>query len=89
MESEADKFERLRQNAKAFHDRIRVAVEGTKFRLYGYHLSPMKHLTYDSSDADLVERKLTEFVDRMFEKGVVVSRARYLDNEEVYPTTPS
>ncbi|KAH7687866.1 Protein SPTL-1 a [Aphelenchoides avenae] len=83
MESETDKFERLRRSAKSFHDRIRAAVGGAKFRLYGYHLSPMKHLTYDSSDADLVERKLTEFVDRMFEKGVVVSRARYLDNEDV------
>lgn len=88
MDREIDKFERLRHNAKAFHERIRSAVKGTKFQLNGYHLSPMKHLTYDSPDAVVVDAKLNAFEDRMFEKGVLVTRARYLDNE-AFPVTPS
>lgn len=45
--------------------------------------SPMKLVHYETDE--IAEQKLNEFKDKLFENGIAVARARYLDDVEVFP----
>ncbi|VDL67371.1 unnamed protein product [Nippostrongylus brasiliensis] len=47
----------------------------------------MKHIVYHGDDG---EKKLDALVDKLFgEASIMITRARYMDQDEMYPIQPS
>ncbi|KHN79213.1 Serine palmitoyltransferase 1 [Toxocara canis] len=89
MDAEPERFLRLRANCKVLHVGLLETFKGTKFEVNGSEFSPIQHVYYRDDDREVMEKKLNELVDQMFEKSIVLTRARYLDKEEVFPIRPS
>lgn len=89
MDAEPERFERLHASCKALHLGLRKAFIGTKFDVRGCELSPVQHVIYRSDNKETAEKKLDALVDRLFEKMIVVTRARYLEKEEAFAVEPS
>ncbi|KAK6055506.1 hypothetical protein COOONC_06988 [Cooperia oncophora] len=71
----------------AVHRGLEAAFEKTKFAVQGFELSPMKHIVYNGEDA---ERKLDSLVEKLFDDAsIMITRARYLEHDEMYPIKPS
>ncbi|CAJ0604780.1 unnamed protein product [Cylicocyclus nassatus] len=87
IEEQPERIERLQRLAVAVHRGLLAAFEGTKFGVQGVEISPMKHVMYNGEDA---EKKLDMFVDKLFdEASVMITRARYLEHDEMFPIKPS
>lgn len=87
IEKEPERVSMLQRFAVAVHRGLEAAFEGTNFAVQGEKLSPMKNIVYNGSDA---ETKLDKLVDKLFdEASVMITRARYLEKDEIYPVIPS
>uniref|UniRef100_A0A0M3I0R1 Serine palmitoyltransferase 1 n=1 Tax=Ascaris lumbricoides TaxID=6252 RepID=A0A0M3I0R1_ASCLU len=89
MDAEPERFQRLRDNCKMLHTGLVKALKGTKFDVIGFELSPIQHVFYRDDDRKVVETKLDSLVENMFEKSIVLTRARYLEKEEMFPIRPT
>uniref|UniRef100_A0A915B0A7 Serine palmitoyltransferase 1 n=2 Tax=Parascaris univalens TaxID=6257 RepID=A0A915B0A7_PARUN len=89
MDVEPERFQRLRDNCKMLHAGLVKALKGTKFAVSGFELSPVQHIFYRDDDRKVVETKLDRLVENMFEKSIVLTRARYLEKEEMFPIRPT
>ncbi|KAL6736299.1 hypothetical protein Aduo_006667 [Ancylostoma duodenale] len=87
INEQPERVARVQRFAVAVHRGLEAAFEGSNFAVQGVALSPMKHIAYNGDDA---EKKLDALVDRLFnESSIMITRARYLDRDELYPVTPS
>ncbi|KJH47906.1 hypothetical protein DICVIV_06034 [Dictyocaulus viviparus] len=87
INEEPERVRRVQRFAVTIHRGLHAAFEGTNFFLQGVEISPMKHIMYDGEEA---EKKLDQLVDKLFdEDAIMITRARYLEHEEVFPIRPS
>ncbi|ETN76216.1 hypothetical protein NECAME_11834 [Necator americanus] len=87
IKEQPERVQRVQRFAVAVHRGLEAAFEGTNFAVQGVELSPMKHIVYNGKDA---EKKLDALVDKLFdESSIMITRARYLEKDEMFPVTPS
>ncbi|KAJ1362106.1 Serine palmitoyltransferase 1 [Parelaphostrongylus tenuis] len=87
IKEEPDRVGRVQRFAVAVHHRLKTAFEGTNFIISGVELSPMKHIMYSGEEP---EKKLDQLIDKLFdEAAIMITRARYLEYEEMFPVRPS
>ncbi|VDM57946.1 unnamed protein product [Angiostrongylus costaricensis] len=87
INEEPDRVTRVQRFAVVIHRGLSAAFEGTNFIVQGVELSPMKHIIYDGEEA---EKKLDQLVAKLFdEAAIMITRARYLEHEEMLPVLPS
>ncbi|GMT02888.1 hypothetical protein PENTCL1PPCAC_25062 [Pristionchus entomophagus] len=83
---------RLQECSRALHAGLTAALEGSAFRCReGEVLAPFRHIeVVDSSLCnEEKERLLDEVVEKAFEEGILLARARYLNDHEAFPIDPS
>uniref|UniRef100_A0A7I4Y7E9 Serine palmitoyltransferase 1 n=1 Tax=Haemonchus contortus TaxID=6289 RepID=A0A7I4Y7E9_HAECO len=87
IDEEPERVTRVQRLARAVHKGLEAAFVNTKFAVQGFELSPMKHIIYSGEEA---EKKLDSLVDKLFDDAsIMITRARYLERDEMYPITPS
>ncbi|WKX94943.1 hypothetical protein Q1695_011860 [Nippostrongylus brasiliensis] len=87
IDEQPDRVNRVQRFAVAVHRGLEAAFEGTNFAVQGFEMSPMKHIVYHGDDS---EKKLDALVDKLFgEASIMITRARYMDQDEMYPIKPS
>uniref|UniRef100_A0A915JYD7 Serine palmitoyltransferase 1 n=1 Tax=Romanomermis culicivorax TaxID=13658 RepID=A0A915JYD7_ROMCU len=93
METEPERFEKLKRNSKLMHDRLNKLPY---FKVLGQEISPVFHLIVkDSNGAALdVLQNTVDLVSHFFkifvrEKGIILTKAAYLAEEEMFPPEPS
>jgi hypothetical protein len=69
--------------SRKFHSGLLDALNGTKFYLQGDPISPLKFVHYTIDEE--ADHKLDQFTNGLFEKDIVVARARYLEDAEAFP----
>ncbi|KAE9553556.1 hypothetical protein FO519_003249 [Halicephalobus sp. NKZ332] len=89
MQNEPERLRKLQENSKKLHSGLKEALKGTKFEVIGSDISPVKHVVYGVEDRNEAGKKLDNVIEGLFEKGVMATRTRYLDKEEIFPCQPS
>ncbi|XP_071509809.1 serine palmitoyltransferase 1-like [Diadema antillarum] len=87
-QEEADIFDRLRSKSEFVHHQL-SGLPG--YRLDGDIISPIKHLRLEETSGDWGQDLaiLERIVDRALDEGVVLTVARYLEEEEAFLPPPS
>lgn len=88
LEADPDICERLRQKASFLHERL-AEIEG--ITVSGVPISPVKHirLVGSSGNRDADTRLLQSVVDKALDRGLVLTVAKYLNDEESFLPDPS
>ncbi|KAJ3269354.1 serine palmitoyltransferase component [Terramyces sp. JEL0728] len=90
-ESNPQAFSQLSQNSKSMHSALVKGISGLPLRIDGEPGSPIFHvrLTKPSEYRDDDERLLQEVVDWAAKDGILLTRAKYVINQEHMPCDPS
>lgn len=65
MDSEPERFGRLRDNAKKINLTLKKAFENTNFEICGSELSPVQHIRYNGCSKEETEKHLDALVDKV------------------------
>lgn len=66
MNSEPDRFERLRTNTKSVYLGLEKAFENSSFEVVGCEFSPVQHIQCKNCTKEEAERRLDQLVDKVF-----------------------
>lgn len=92
ISSEPDRVEKLREKSGRVHSGLRKALRGTGLRVRTPPGSPMIHVVYSGGPGvtrEAKEKLLDSVVQKAMEKELALTRARYLEHEEVFTPEPS
>ncbi|EFO91865.1 hypothetical protein CRE_08550 [Caenorhabditis remanei] len=90
IDEQPERVQRVTQLSIDGQRKLENALKNTKFLVQACPESPMKHLYYCGDDETVADRKLNELVEKVFEENrLLVTRARYLDKEEIFKCRPS
>ncbi|CAB3404846.1 unnamed protein product [Caenorhabditis bovis] len=91
IKEQPERVQKVQNIARKAHEDLREVLKGTMFVIQGVPESPMKHIYYnDVSDDETANRKLDEFVEKLFnEHNIMLTRARYLEKDEMFKVRPS
>ncbi|VDK72073.1 unnamed protein product [Onchocerca ochengi] len=82
ISNDPERLIRLRQNSKIVSIGLKEAFEGTRFTVNGDVLSPLQHIYYEGNNAD---EKLDKLMEKMRERGYLLTRAFYHAEESFTP----
>ncbi|KAF1767883.1 hypothetical protein GCK72_007842 [Caenorhabditis remanei] len=89
IDEQPERVQRVTQISIDGQRKLETALKNTKFMVQACPESPMKHLYYEETDETVADRKLNELVEKVFEENrLLVTRARYLDKEEIFKCRP-
>lgn len=88
MEKEPERFERLRRNSKLMHEKLNKLPY---FKVLGQEISPVFHLIVKDSPTSGVAASniLQNMVNLVRKKGIILTKAAYLVEEEMFPPEQS
>lgn len=88
LEQSSERISQLRENCIRFHEQLKNCPH---LQVDGDEISPIKHLrfNYRLDDRSEEQRKLENVVNRCFNKGLALTTARYLEDEEIRLPRPS
>ncbi|KAF8384137.1 sptl-1 [Pristionchus pacificus] len=92
IKEDPGRVHRLQDRSRALHAGLTEALKGSPFRCReGEVLAPFRHVEVADSSLrkEEKERMLDEVVEKAFEEGILIARARYLDENEAFPIEPS
>lgn len=90
VETHPDALVRLRENASVMRNALRKTVQ--QITIPGAEESPILHLQLKGQrfrNRDGEEQTLQEAVDEAIRNGVLVTRAKYVNDQELHRPTPS
>ncbi len=89
LEAQPDLVKRLAENAETMHSLLHKMCAGLPVRVSGSSSSPFFHVYLAGSPEADADRTLQEVVDLAMRDGILLTRAKYVADQEVRQISPS